>query len=108
MNSEQLIKVLASAGVELMGLDDFGELNEDLGLNRDLGFSHNGEEFNIEWFANMMTLSHKSGINVMFDKVEHSGTWPNHFKRNLQFKANGNVVAVIGIEPYKRSQRVMR
>jgi len=100
MKQERLVEVLKSSEVELIGLDKFGTLDEKMDLVRDLGFKHSGQEFNINWFTNMMTLSHRSGINVMFDKVEHSSTWPNSYTRNLQFLQRGKVVAVIGLELY--------
>ena len=49
-----------------------------------------------------MTLTTDGGLDVIFDDVEYSGTWPNQFKSNLQFKARGVVVAVLGIEKYDK------
>ena len=105
MNSEDLVKVLKSSGVEIIDEHKFCQLSDDNHFIRDIKFIHNNQEFYITWYKNQMTLSHGCGIDVMFETVEYSGTWPNGFKKNLQFRARDQVVAVIGLEKYAHEKR---
>lgn len=100
MESEDLLDTLKQSGVSLINADFFCTLDKNSDLIRVVEFEHDCQFFSILWFKNMMTLNCPSGIKVMFDEIEHSGTWPNEFKRNLQFKVKGNVVAVLGLEKY--------
>ena len=101
MKCEELVSVLKSAGVEVLNEDEFGRLDEDLNLVRDLRFCVDDSEYSIVWFNNMMTLhTWNSTQQTMFTRIEHSGTWPNNFKRNLQMYYKDDCVCVIGLERY--------
>ena len=101
MEMTVLLSTLKSAGADITPGDKFGELNDKHEFNRNLGFTIAGGCYVINWYTNLMTLKCIGGLSVMFDKVEHSSTWPNEYKRNLQFYYNGNCVAVIGLELYE-------
>lgn len=101
MNSEDLIKVIKSAKLEILNESDFCELDNTRDLIRDLKFKIKGDKYFITWFKNTMTLETEQGLQVMFNKVTHSSTWPNRYKRNLQFYNGDGVCAVIGLELIK-------
>lgn len=98
----ELLKVLKSAKVEVLNEDTFGELNKDYHLNRDVYFMLGGHKYKINWYCNLCTLTTPCGVDILFTKVEHSGTWPNHYKRNLQFKYGIDTVCIIGVEKYEK------
>ena len=101
MKCEELMGVLNQSGVEILNQDEFGTLDDDLNLVRKLRFFTGGTEYTIVWFHNMMTLhTWKSTQQTMFTRIEHSGTWPNNFKRNLQMYYDKHCVCVIGLEKY--------
>jgi len=100
MEREELLRVLNSAKIDVINGDKLGTTNDDGLFIRRVGFGFNGSTYSILWFKNLMTLTTGSGLDVIFDDIEYSGTWPNRFLRNLQFLAGGNVVAVLGIEEY--------
>jgi len=101
MNSEDLLKVIKSAKLDILNECDFCELDDTQDLIRDLKFKVKDDEYFITWFKNTMTLETKQGLQVFFNKVTHSNTYPNRHKRNLQFYNNDGVCAVIGLELYK-------
>lgn len=100
MDSEVVLRVLREANAEILNDGEFGELNADLDLVRTVKFKINGHSMSITWFKNMSTLQCPSGVSVMFTDMEYAGTWPNNFKKNIQFRAEGSCVAFIGIERY--------
>ena len=100
MKSEKLLELIKQAKIEIINEHDFGQLNDDLNLNRELKFKINDKEFSILWFKNLMTLKTECGLEVMFKHIVHSSTWPNRYKRNLQFYIDCDCVAVIGLELY--------
>ena len=70
---------------------------EPPGLNRQVYFTVNSEEYMIEWWCNICYL-HVGDLLVIFDKVMVSSSWPNSAKYNLQFYYNGEICAVIPIQ----------
>lgn len=48
----------------------------------------------IIWFANIGTIK-INDIEIKFDDLEISGTWPNKFNMNLQFSLRGNPSCII-------------
>lgn len=100
MKSEELIKTINSAGLKILNEHEFCELEHNNHFNRKLFFMVDDNEYCIEWFSNLMTLTSPCGMEVKYTNVEHSGTWPNRFKRNLQFYYGKDCVAIIGIEKY--------
>lgn len=103
MKSEELIKVLKAAGVEIQNDEEFAELGKDRKFCRVVHFEvpYDKTQYSIVWFTNMMTLSMQGpSLDVMFETIEHSGTWPNRHKRNLQMYQGSDCVAVIGLEEY--------
>lgn len=100
MEAHNLIKVLKAANATLLNEETFGELDGEANLVRNIDFNIAHKHFNILWFKKLMRLSSQCGMSIMFDNVEYSGTWPNNFKKNLQFYRNGDTIAVIGIERY--------
>jgi hypothetical protein len=69
------------------------------GFSRTCQFFVRGEVYAIEWWANMSYLSVDELI-IPFESVELSGSWPNHFKVNLQFEYNGQCCAILPVEEY--------
>lgn len=102
MKIEELIKILNDAGVQILNLDTFGRLKEGTcHIERNIHFKVGDTEYYIEWFCNQMTLFTVGNTSqIMFHTIEHSGTWPNHFKRNLQFRYGEHCVGCIGLERY--------
>lgn len=101
MECEELVEVLKSAGVEILNEDKFGELDNKYNLIRNLNFKVGDVEYYINWFHNLMKLYTvgTTGFTI-FTRIEHSGTWPNNFKRNLQMYYGEHCVCVIGLEKY--------
>ena len=101
MESDKLVKVIKLAGSKLLNEHEFCELNHANHFNRELSFVLLDSEYNIEWYSNLMTLTTPCGLEVKFTSVEYSGTWPNGFKMNLQFRYGKECVAILGVERYK-------
>lgn len=101
MKVEELLQVLKSAKVEILNEDEFGELDDNLDLVRRLRFCIDEAEYSIIWYHNMMTLTTgRTTQQTMFTRIEHSGTWPNNYMRNLQMYYGDDCVSVIGLEKY--------
>ena len=60
-----------------------------------------GKTYKIEWWINICYLTTECGTYIPFDSIEISGTWPNHFKNNLQLQYHGNKCAIIPLEKYE-------
>ena len=101
MKCEELVSVLKSSGVEVLNEDKFGQLDDNLNLIRDIHFKVGEVEYYINWFHNLMKLYTvgTTGFTI-FTRIEHPGTWPNNFKRNLQMYYKDDCVCVIGLERY--------
>jgi hypothetical protein len=65
--------------------------------------THGGILCRIEWWANQSYLYIDSiGLQVAFNVVRRTNTWPNQSAMNLQFyDHHDNVVAVLSIEDLK-------
>lgn len=73
-------------------------------LNRNRSFVIDQVFYTIEWWVNVCYL-YSNGLKVVFYDVEQSGTWPNTYKTNLQFKdEHGSTMAIIGIEKYNEER----
>ena len=101
MKSEELVKVIKSSKAKLLNEHEFCELDHANNFNRELFFVLLGNDYCIEWFSNLMTLTTPCGLEVKFTSVEYSGTWPNGFKMNLQFIYGKECVAILGVERYE-------
>lgn len=102
MDSDKLVRVIKASKASLLNEHEFCELNHANHFNRELVFVLLGNEYQIEWFSNLMTLTAPCGLEVKFDSVEYSSTWPNGFKMSLQFRYGKECVAVIGVERYEQ------
>jgi len=102
MKSENLVKVIKLAGSKLLNEHEFCELNHANHFNRELFFVLLDNEYQIEWFSNLMTLTTPDGLEVKFTSVEYSSTWPNGFKMSLQFRYGKECVAILGVERYAK------
>ena len=65
------------------------------GYDRNMTFTIKGNQYRIEWWANIRYLFIAGGGQLPFDSVEVSSTWSNHYKCNLQFFNRDNTVAFI-------------
>ena len=71
------------------------------GFSRVYAFTVRGVKYVIECWANLCYL--KCGeLEIVFDSFNFSGTWPNGFKRNLQFYFNGKTIAILPVEEYQK------
>lgn len=59
-----------------------------------------GKKYKITWWVNICYLTTECGLYMPFNSVEISGTWPNHFKNNLQFTYHKDKCAIVPIEEY--------
>jgi hypothetical protein len=75
------------------------DLKNDEEMFRLFSFKINGKDYLIEWWCNVCYLKFDD-IQVPFDDIEFSGTWPNEFKTNLQLYYNGVTSFVLGITKY--------
>lgn len=98
MDKESLVTVIKSTGSVIKNEDEFFGL-EGSEFTRVLKFIFNGMEYKILWYFNLMHLYMPlSNIEVIFDSIENSHTWPNRHFVNLQMYRNNDVVCVIPIE----------
>lgn len=72
---------------------------DESGFCRDFEFEVRGQKYRINAWTNYSYLF-CGEMFVIFDDVEFSGTWPNHFNNNLVFTRRGNIVALIPVEEY--------
>lgn len=59
-----------------------------------------GKKYKITWWVNICYLTTECGLYMPFHSIEISGTWPNHYKNNLQFTYHKDKCAIIPIEEY--------
>ena len=64
-------------------------------------FRIDGVDYCIEWWKNICYL-HSAGLQVQFDKVKQSNTWPNRSDMNLQFYDHGASCPVLAMLPWKK------
>lgn len=71
-------------------------------FDRTRHFKALGVDYKIKWHVNQCSLFTEN-LQVPFNCVEISGTWPNAAMTNLQFYTDGNrsPCAIIAIENYK-------
>jgi hypothetical protein len=77
------------------------------GFSRIVRFEIHDVEYEITLFANECYLW-CGGLQIPFYCCEVSSTWPNGFKRNLQFYYDGEVCAVIPLEEYPEGSEYKR
>ena len=71
----------------------------EFGYSRTFTFKVRNAVYVIEWWVNVSYL--KCGEMIIpFTMIDWSGTWPHHFKNNLQFTYLGNICAIIPVEEY--------
>ena len=68
-------------------------------LNRSFKFIAFDKTYLIEWWKNLCYL-YIDDVQIPFEQVKITGTWPNRYKNNLQFYYNGEVCAILPIEKY--------
>ena len=97
-NMEAIKELLKNnKNIEYEGLTNFGEY----GFSRTIAFDIRNNKYKIVWFCNYSTLIINNEIEVIFDKIEISGTWPNGYKNNLQLEYKNNVICIIPLEEYR-------
>ena len=69
-------------------------------FNRDITFVIRGVTYKIEWWINLCHLQ-IGEFDMLFDKLELDGCWPNRFKNNLNFLSNETTIAIIPVEEYE-------
>lgn len=64
------------------------------------------QEYKIIWHCNICYL-HSGNMQISFNTVKLSNTWPNRSKMNLQFYLNGNEtpVCIVKIEDYPTDKK---
>lgn len=75
--------------------------HDKYGFSRVYAFMVRGAKYAIECWANLCYLN-CGELAVVFDHFEFSGTWPNSFKKNLQFYFNGKTIAILPVEEYQK------
>ena len=76
-------------------------------FNRVREFIVKEQLYKIEWWVNLSYLTH-GALMVPFHTVKISGTWPNHFKTNLQFYYYNNACAILPLEPLFKPNAVIK
>lgn len=99
MKSNTLLSVLKASEAIIENENSFCNLNSELGFNRIIHFKIRGVSYSIVWFENLLTLN-IGEVEVKFTSVEFSGTFPNKFKMNLQFKHGKDCVCIIPVKEY--------
>ncbi len=77
-------------------------------LIREFYFEIRGKTYSIEWWCNIMYFECDE-MTIPFGWLEITGTWPNHFKKNIQLYKNApkdrfdhpDVVGIIPLEEYE-------
>ena len=75
--------------------------HDKYGFSRVYTFTVRGVKYTVECWSNLCYLN-CGELAVVFDHFEFSGTWPNSFKKNLQFYFNGKTVAILPVEEYQK------
>ncbi len=80
-----------------------GWINKDeYGFSRDYAFSIRGVRYVINCWANMGYLT-CGELTIPFHNFRFTGTWPHHFKNELQFMYNGKTCAILPLEEYEQA-----
>ena len=109
MNRESIGKLLRYPGITLRnGCRNFYvEPENRTGYHRNFYFTIRGIKYRIEWWSNVryLLVGEREEVQIPFDNFRLSGTWPNHFRTNLQFyDTAGEVVCIVPIEPYEKEE----
>ena len=75
--------------------------NVEIQSPRTIRFSVDEKEYRIEWYWNQSYLYFENDAMFLFQRVSLSGTWPNHYKTNLQFTQRSETIAIIPLVPYE-------
>ena len=75
--------------------------NVEIQRPRRISFSVGGKEYKIEWYWNQSYLYFENDAMLLFQRVEVSSTWPNHYKANLEFTQRTRTAAIIPLVPYE-------
>ena len=103
MESKDLVRVLNEAKLTIFNEESFCNLIEGTtDIERNIHFDIGGNEYAIGWYKNLMTLKQygNKAMEIKFTNIKHSGTWSNHYKRNLQMYYGNDCVCIIGLEKY--------
>ena len=74
--------------------------HDKYGFSRAYDFTVRGVKYTVECWANICYLN-CGELSIVFDNFEFSGTWPNSFKKNLQFYFNKKTIAILPVEEYQ-------
>lgn len=76
------------------------------GFSRTASFSVRGADYEIEWYCNSQIL--RCGeMQTFYDYFRLDDTWPEHFKKFLQFYiGNEKIVAIIPVEEFGEDKEV--
>lgn len=86
MDLEQIEKVLLSVPeIEYLGHTGV----DKYGFSRTISFILNDITYEIEWYHNISYLK-MNDVVIMFNRIEHTNTWPHKFKSELRFKFLNN------------------
>lgn len=66
-------------------------------FNRLRVFTVNGYTYTIEWWINLCYLT-SHGMTVIFDQIEITNTWPNHFEMDMQLLRKDRVIGLIKLK----------
>lgn len=58
-----------------------------------------GGRYEVEWYVNVSYL-YVGELQIRFDDLFITGTWPNNFKNNIHFISCGEIVAILPITEY--------
>ena len=73
-----------------------GEFNRKIPFSLDLTKAR----YHILWYANIAYLYAEGDMQIPFDDLKITGSWPNGYKTSLQFYYNGQVCCILPIEEY--------
>jgi len=94
MEIKEILKALDYHTITAKELD----VKDDLRFERNILFTVLGKNYEIEWWRNISYLFYDD-LQIPFERVTRSNSWPNGAKMNLQFYSErGNVNCILKIE----------
>lgn len=77
---------------------------DDVGFYRSFEWVSLDAVYRMEFYKNVSSV-YAGNVQIRFTHFEITGTWPNHFKKNLMlYSESGDTVAIIPLEKYEAAQ----
>ena len=93
-SKEDMLELLIKRGVDAESDDIQGD------YNRVIKFTAFNVEYKIVWWTNVSYL-YIGNVQIVFNNIDVSGSWPNKFKLNINFTTPAGTVCILPIKEYE-------